>query len=258
MPLKNVKKPRTRRSKKMVARRPRGNFKKRVLSVIRQQVETKEVANPTSFVSYNSGIDNVGDVNRVMPGLTQGVDDGMRIGSEVRLQSINIKGHLILNATNLTSSNTRIGVRIMVVTPKRYQHTTDAIANGPSWLPKLLKSGSTENGFTGAINNLYQGINTDSIICHYNKVYIMRMPVVNNYTLSGENTIDYPSSSVKFFNIKLRCKNRKLQFDETSNYPFGYGPVLIVGYCHLDGSAPDIVNTQLGMQYLTTIKYEDA
>lgn len=236
------------------------SFSKRVLAIVNSAQETKEQSTGSALLQYNSGISVSGDVNRVLPSIDQGVDDGQRIGSDITAVSLNIKGHVILTyipgAT--TASNARICARMMVVTPRRYMHTTDAIANATSWLPVLLKKGNTENSFTGTIENLYQPINEDQVIVHYDKLMWLTTPLVNNYTLVGENSVDLTRSSMKFFDIDIPVKNKKLRFDEVSDYTYGFGPVLIIGYAHADGSSSDVLETQVAMQYFSTLKYKDA
>jgi len=238
--------------------RPKGDFKKKVFSVIHSQVETKEQIYENAYTVYNSPIDVVTDVNRIVPLIQQGVDANNRIGSQIMVQSFNIKGHIILNQTYTTASASRIAVRMMIVTPKRYQHTTDAIANFSTWLPKLLKIGGSERAFSGNIQDLYAPINSDLVVKHYDKIHYMTMPAITSYTNVGVTSVSYPTNSTKFFNINLKCKNKKLTYDEVSNYPFGYGPVMLMGYAHLDGSAPDLINTQVIVSATSIMKYEDA
>lgn len=237
----------------------KNSFAKKVKSVLSKTLETKQQSHSGGMTAYNSGISAIGDVNRVLPSVAQGVDDGQRVGSKITATSLQIKGHYILNQSYMsTASNARIGVRMMVVTPRKYQHTTDAIANATAWLPVLLKKGNTDNAFTGTIENLYQSINRDQVIVHYDKVSYMTMPQVNFYTAVASDTTNFPVNSTKFFTINLKCRNKVLTFDEGSNYPYQYGPVVLIGYSHLDGSAADAVETQLSMQYFSTITYKDA
>jgi len=234
--------------------RPKGAFKKKVLSVIHSQVENKEVILENPGTYFNSGINASADVSRIVPLITQGIDDGQRVGSEVRAQKLNLRGYLVMSQASTTGSASRIGVRMMVVTPKRYMHTTDAVANATTWLPKLLKIGGTERPFDGYPQDLFSPLNSDVVTKHYDKVMYMTVP----YIATNIGAIPVNQNSTKFFNIRLKCKNKKLTYDETSNYPFGYGPVLIIGYAHLDGASPDTVTTQILGVWNSILQYEDA
>lgn len=59
-------KPKTNRRRNL---RPKGDFKKKVLSVIHSQTETKEQITEQPGTLFNSGIDSTGDVYRLLPAI---------------------------------------------------------------------------------------------------------------------------------------------------------------------------------------------
>jgi len=66
-------------------------------------------------------------------------------------------------------------------------------------------------------------------------------------------------NSVKFFNISIKCKNKLLKYDGAMDgfQPQNWSPVLIIGYVHLDGAAPDVATTQVAMAFDSIMTYED-
>jgi len=243
--------------------KPSKALTKAVKSIIHKQAETKEAYHAIDNVAFNSGINATGDMQRVLPNIGVGTAENERIGEQLRLQSLSIKGHMYLSTANNSVSNARIAVRMFVVQPKNLQGFPDASAT-TSWLSKLLKKGGSNVGFTGIISDLYAPINTDMITCHYDKVSYITMPFIFNQTL-GVPTQAYTSTawdmvnSTKFFNINLKVKNKLLKYDKdySTLQPTSYTPILVVGYVHLDSSSPDVLTTQVYVSYDAVVKYED-
>lgn len=251
-------KPRARRA----PRRARNTFNKRVLAVIKKQTEDKMAYSSNSGVTmFNSGINSNADCQRIVPNISNGNTDYQRIGDQIRAQSFRLKGYLEMavdpSISGSSASNRRLGVRMMVVTPKSFQNVNFAEANSSYWLPSLLKKGGTSVGFSGAVSDLFAEINTDIVTVHYNKVSYMTQPVIYG-TLQGMLDI---SKTVKFFNINIKCKNKLLKYDaniDSALTPVNFAPILLIGYCLLDGTSPDTLSTRVGCMYETIFKYEDA
>lgn len=243
-------------------------FKKKVLSVIHAQAEDKIAYTGTgdSLVYFNSGITSSGDIMKIIPNITNNSSDSGRVGDEIRAKSIQIKGALIManNLSQNTTSPIRIAVRLMIVQPKRYNSFADIQANYSTWNSALLKKGGTQSNFTGTLSDLWAPINEDEIVKYYDKVYYMDQPYIFSQNFTGA-TVSPPTeltlhNTVKMFNIKLRCRNKKLQYDPSSDsgaLPTNYNPVLILGYTHLDGSSADVVNTQVALTYDSMFYFED-
>lgn len=244
-------------------------FKKKVLSVIHAQTEDKVAYTGTgdALVYFNSGITSSGDIMKIVPNITNNASDSGRIGDELRAKSLHVKGALIMaqNLSQNTTSPIRIAVRLMVVQPKRYNSFADIQANYSTWNSALLKKGGTQSNFTGTLSDLWAPINEDEITKYYDKVYYMDQPYLFSQNFTGASTSS-PSeftvhNTVKMFNIKIRCRNKKLQYDPASDsaaLPTNWNPVLILGYTHLDGSSADLVNTQVALTYDSMFYFEDA
>jgi len=252
---------------KRVARkagRPSKALTKAIKTVIHQQVENKQAYRALSLTAFNSGIDNTGDSVAILPDVSIGTQDNARIGDQLRGQTLTLKGHIIsLNNIPQSSANSRIAVRLMVVQPRYLSNRVTVLSNSVNWQATLLKKGGATSGFTGEISDLYAPINTDAIIKYFDKVMYLPIPQVyvgtgttNTNTLAA---IDM-SKSVKFFNISLKIKNKLFKYDSTIStvQPLNYSPTFLLGYVHLDGSAADVVNTQVSAAFDAIFSYEDA
>jgi len=241
---------------------PKNSFNKRVLSVIKKQTEDKMAYTSNSGVTlFNSGINSSADCQRIVPNISNGNTDYQRIGDQIRAQSFKLKGYLEMAVdpaiSGSSASNRRIGVRMMVVTPKAFGNVAFAENNASFWQGTLLKKGGTTTNFSGVVSDLFADINTDAVTVHYNKVTYMTQPVIYG-TLQGMLDI---SKTVKFFNINIKCKNRLLKYDanfDSALTPVNFSPILLIGYVLLDGTSPDTVSTRVGCMYETSFKYEDA
>lgn len=254
------------RPARRVVRKSRGPSKaltKAVQKIIHKQAESKSAFHSVDSLYFNSAINTTGDMQRVLPNVLVGTSECERIGEQIRSQTLKIKGHYILSSANNSLANTRIAVRMMVIQPKNLSAYPDVVAN-TLWLQQLLRKGAANVAFTGVISDLYASVNTDQVTCHYDKVQYITMPYIYTATLgvptSGFSTtsIDYVNST-KFFNINLKVKNKLLKYDKnySGSQPTLYSPILVLGYVHLDGSAPDVVTTQVIMSYNSELVYED-
>lgn len=238
---------------------------KLIQKVIHKDVETKQAYNVLDLSNYNSGINSAGDAVRILPNILNGTGDANRIGDQLRAMKLAVKGHMILSTVNnSTSANCRIAVRMMIVQPRNYSQIDNVQTNATTWMSTLLKKGASTVNFAGNISDLYAPINTDAIIKYYDKVTYITIPfIVNNVGATSVNTTVSQDvvNSVKFFNIALKVKNKLLKYDTTGSstlQPMNYAPTFLIGYCHLDGSAPDVLQTQLAVAFDTILDYEDA
>jgi len=251
-------KPKKRVYRKRVPKRsgkPSKSFVKKVQSIVRRNVESKQAYRQEFNTTFNGAITTATDALQLIPNIIAGTADSSRIGDQITAQSLTIKGHIHSNLTFTGITQCRLGVRMMIVTPKQYNNFANVQANAALWLQLLLKKGSTVTAFTGIVPDLYAKINTDAITCHYDKVMYITTPYLQ--TAVGDTTI---YGSTKFFSKTFRFKNKILKYDNGIDLgltPSNYSPVLIVGYVKLDGTAPD-ANTQCAISYDAYLNYEDA
>lgn len=247
------------RKGKGASAKPSKAFVKKVRAVLHKDVESKQAFASISSVAFNSGVTSSADQLAVLPTISQGTADNARIGDQLKGQRLNIKGAIVYNPSTGsfgTYANARIAVRIMVVQPKQFGDYTSASSNFATWSSILLKKGGTTTGFTGVMNDLWSPINTDAITKYYDKVMYINGPyertAVGGYQMLG---------STKFFNISMKMRNKLLKFDASvagGISPTNYAPILLIGYVHMDGSAPDTLTTAITAQYDSVFTYEDA
>lgn len=243
----------------------RSNFKKAVQSVMKEQVENKQAYHTnasSSLVKFNSGIDAISDMNQILPAINKGPQDNERIGERIRAQRFQVSGFMKFDYNSSAASpSSSVGVRMMVLSLKTRSSLDSATASAAP-LQALLKKGGTSTAFTGILSDLTAPINTDLFTCHYNKVTYLKQDMVFQ---SGTPTNSWVTSDVsrliRFFKINLKVKNKDLKYEDSTNsglYPTNYYPFLVIGYSYLDGTTPDVLNQKLGLEYTTTLTYEDA
>lgn len=231
-------------------------FRKKVQRVIDENNEDKQVFKQISDVNYNSAINNTTDCNFIIPNMTNSTFDNGRVGDQVRAKRLHLQGHLITNLLLQDYNSCRIGVRMLIVQPRNYGSLT-LIQNGAAtWMNFLLKRGGGTSGFTGIVSDLYTKINSDAIICYYDKLIYMQSP----YVVDNKGALNIQRMT-HFFDIKLKVKNKLLRYDvdiDGGLTPTEYNPVLILGYAHLNNGTPDTIETQLNMSWVSYLDYQDA
>lgn len=262
----------SRRNRKALRARsqPSKKFVRSVKQIVKSLTETKQAFHNSgnSLTFFNSGIDSAGDMLQVLPNIAQSVADNGRIGDQIRSQNLNIRGYLKLNinaASGTAGDSTTLPnviARLMVVSIKARSNYTDASA-GPGFLATLLKKGGTTVGFTGVLSDINAPINRDVFTVHADRKFYLNQDYVNaiGASVPSQYLAQNIKDTVKFFNINVKCKNKVLKYDEDISgglLPSNFAPIMLLGYSYLDGSAPDTISTNLGMQYISTLNYEDA
>lgn len=250
--------------RKALRRASKASFAKRVLAIVQNRNESKQAWTTLAPTDFNSGVASQADALRILPNITQGTDDNNRIGDQINPQSLTIRGivQMLPQGTGQGDGVRKIAARLMIVTPKSFQTWASAYANATTWMPSLLKKGGTQSAFTGAIDDLYAPINTDTITCHYNKVFYFNQSAI----ISGATAVTFAvdqSHLVRFFKKTFKFgKTRKFKYDDnvdTGLTPSSAGAyVMLLGYCFVDGTAPDTISTRVRLQYSSVLNYEDA
>lgn len=243
----------------------RTDLYKIVQNVLSRSVETETTSHTLTLTNINSGIDNSGDVHRLLPIIAQGSDDGQRKGSVICAKSLNVRGHIQLTGIPEIayndysfSPNSRIGVRLMVVTPKRFPTSEQASANASTWLPNLLRNGVITKGFSGTVQDLYLPLNLDEVTVHLDNVHDLSSDIIRGVQGSTSSiVVGNNKETYAFFNFNIPCKNKKITFVDETASSSNYGPVLIIGYSHMNNSSPDIIQTAVQFSYVSTLKYTD-
>lgn len=256
----NVKKP-----TKKNYRKSKGAPNKTIMRIVKAEIHKSaedKIANVIiESLPYNSGVDGSGDVGILVPSIFQGVDSAERIGLQITGRRHNVMGHVVLNATTTATTNlnnTRVAIRLLVVSSKQYPNANHAKTNYANWLPSLLENGNTVQAMDGTIKSMYLPINRSVATVHYDKLHYVNTDFVIQNSATGGYAMT-TSQSVKFFNISIPCKKVLKYNDLTStSLPTNYGPVVLLSYCYLNGAAPSVLETWVNLSYVSNFYYEDS
>lgn len=249
---------RVRKGAKRIPRKrsaPSKTFAKKVQKVISKNVESKvSVYTSPSMVPLNQFLDTSNDCLRLIPFVPNGTAQNQKLGTEIRVQSINFRGHLIFTIPQTSVNKTRIGVRFTILRGKRFNDWQAAQTDFTANYTRLLEGVITGN--QGTVAQFNTPINKDYFSTVMDKRFYM------SQSLNPAATTGYATSQTcKLLNFNIPYSRRKLIFedgldiDDPVNYPY----FLLVNWCMLDGSAVTAPgDTSLSLQYTTTMKYEDA
>lgn len=260
----------TRRPRKSTksAKKPSKFLKRTIQSMISKNVEDKEsfYSTGTNLVYHNSGINSSGDLLQILNPIYNGSTESHRIGDTIRAKTLVIKGYiqLLKDQTMGDVANKRIGVRLMCISSKRVKEWNTLYNNFATSSGWLLRRGNTTVPFSGYINDLWTPVNSEEFTVHYDKVHYLAQDYVAQQVGSSTPTTTWSqdiSKGIKFFTIRIPMRGKRLMFDSNVSgdaYPTNWTAGLCLGYAHLDGSVPDVVETKVGICYDATFTYEDA
>lgn len=247
--------------------KPSKSFAKKVNSVIHKNAETKDQSYSFPINVFNSPVNNVADVCRVVPTIIQGTANGQRIGDQIKGQKLTIRGHMMINAVPNTTgttiptaipANTRFMIRAFVCSVKKFNNFDDVSAT-TAWMSNFLKNGNVNQGLDGTVQSMYLPVNTDVITVHKEIKKYVNIPAIYAQTATAtgfSNTAVGFEQSCKFFNLTLPFK-KLLKYDDDSFSPQNSAPIFVLSYAHLDDSAPDIITAKISCAYVSTLFYED-
>lgn len=239
--------------------------KKEVKSMIHAENEDKINSAYQPDILHNSAI-GAGDLIPLTPRIGTGTLDGQRVGNEIIAKSLSLQGLLNIEF-NAHTNRSRLGIRVMVFSVKGYADGPGAITNAALWIGGLLRRGTDVQPFDGYARSFFLPMNHDLVTVHADKRYYLSAPFQYNTSLTPPPATSLAIQSYymcKYFKLSVKCKNKKLRYsaittgggvDNTAN---NYGPLYAIGYCKLDGSNPDVLDTGVRSSTLSIIKYEDA
>lgn len=263
---KTLGKRRVRRGKR--SNRPNKMFAKKVRAVIHSQNETKTVSTILQATDFNGIVNNVADVQRIIPTLQNGTQNGQRVSDQVTAQNIKFQGHMMINIVSNTTGTTiptaipstaRIMVRAAIISIKKYRNYDD-VSNTTNWMNSILQNGNALQGLDGTIQSMYLPWNKDVVTVHKEFKRLVTIPAIFAQTATAtgfSNTAVGFEQSVKFLKATIKCK-KVLNYDSTSFSPQNYSPFFICSYAKLDGSPADILVSRVTCSYVSTLHYEDA
>jgi hypothetical protein len=251
------------RKAKRGGRGKRLTFAQRVQKVISKNVETKMalyVSPDTNTLTYpfgsrfNQAVNGNADAIRLLPDFLNGPAENQRIGNEIRMQSLKLRGVMTVTIPQATANNTRLGVRLLILRNKRINDYIAATTDMGTNFTRLLEAPqSSLNGSLAAFNS---PVNTDYFSCVYDKKFYFSQSLSSTSTNSAEVW-----NSTKFVNINIPYSRRKVLFDEGFDVdtPISYPYFAVLSYTKLSGDSADADGaTYVNFQFTTHAKYEDA
>lgn len=248
--------PRTKASPKISKK-----LEKSVKNIVQEELK-EELEEKHCIVDYDRTLSpqiDFGDVRtnanffKLMPEITQSTTGeagrayNTRIGNEIKLKSLDIKGFINYGAERaLSEVNSKIAVRVMILRSRKQNDQESAFNSMPT--DTLIRFGNfaagTPNGastFDGFPLDAFRDINRDSFAVRYDKtIYLAADRVVSGST---SVTTTYTPSGLKMFSHKMNFgKNGlKLKYSlqgdtEANNFPY----FMVIGYSSM---AQNIVPT---------------
>ncbi len=187
----------------------------------------------------------------------------VRIGNEISLQSIHLKGFLEYNlsyAEDILPANKKILVRVMVLSQKRAGNYSTAFTNiSDRMLTNGFNAGENTGPFTGAAINGIQEINRDVFTVHYEKKMYVNAPVLIPGTTDPD--VGVIPSSLKFIDKKIWFggkSGKKLTFANSgATIPENFAPFVCIGYSSLSANAVPS-NGVVSFTFNSIANYQDA
>ena len=236
----------------------KSSFAKRVKKVLHSNVETKIINSMGNqqTLAYAGSVTNP-TFFRLLPGPSQGVAQGQRIGNEIRVTKASINGFLYLKSYNAISNNQNFPIYVKMWLCRR-KATNIVITGDPSTtdFSRFFQDGSSSLGFQSNMLDMVLQPNKD-----YWTVYATKtVQLSNSLFFAGGTTAVTPSNGNTcvpfYFNLTKHLGLCKYA-DNVANIPINKELFLVHQICTADGQtlgALDAVRSTFQTQY----EYEDA
>lgn len=219
-------------------------------------IEDKQAVYHFRRTQFNNSISQVGDLLRVMPEINQTTTREDRVGSNLTMKSLYVKGFIFVdpNDSNQSTDRTAILVRLMCLSSKGEKTATSVFANTQGIVSNLLRAGSVSHSYTGEIEQHLLPTNTAYNTKHYDKTFTIKRDLPLIVTNGGVGI----TAGVVPFSFKVPCKNKVLRYaqpldtDSDNFYPF-----LCMGFTYANGAAASQASVPW-LTYSTFATYEDA
>jgi len=221
-------------------------------------LETKFVTQRENAVTFNSIIDTGGaEMYSLIPKCAQGVGTWERVEDSVQPLSIRTNWHIALGP-NVRSSNIRCVLYCLQHKSLKYFPDLQA---GYATGPNILKTGTVglTSEYGGRIVDENLPINNDefTLLKKFTFNLIANVGVPNGDTTAGNSPNAIPSFKNLSYSYKLKSQLKYTPGGGTT-LPNGHAPFWVFGYSHTDGTAPDILNRDVLVSYITQMTYKDA
>jgi len=188
---------------------------------------------------------------------------GFRIGDEINLKSVKIKGYVSMrDVTTDDNRQCKIGVRVMILKQKDKDSYAGFLAD--SHADKLLLDQVNSNSqqgpglFDGSPLDLIKDINRNEFAVRYDKLFYLSRDVISG---SGSSRVSVSSKdTLRFFEHELTFGNgKKLNFtDGASTTPNNFPYLMVVGAADMTDPTTTIPSGLVAVTYNSVAVYTDA
>jgi len=249
------------RSKPMPSKRFEKNVKAIVQQELSDEIEEKHAITEYADVfckrAIPSGLvlNGQGNFFKILPEIDQSVTGeagrayNTRIGNEINLKEIDIKGHFSYANSNTGQNvyqNGKLALRVMILKSKAINDQELLFDEMPT--DTLLRFGSqaagTPNGvggFGGFSLDAFRDLNRDTFAVRYDKVIYLDAPVILPGSTQPDVTVIPSRSRLFSHKLKFGKKGLKLKYSaQADTNPNNFPYFMVVGYSSMSsGSQPD-------------------
>lgn len=221
--------------------------------VISRNAEDKVAGVPVETnVLHNSGIASA-DCQPLIMQIPQGVSANQRLGDRIRPKTLRVRGVIGVNPEAQFTTSKEVYVRVMLLAQKDLKTGTQILASAVD-AGALLRAGYGGTGdaitFTGITNNVLMPINTNLFRVYYDRQFKLDLCLTD----PGKTTHTRQWS----YTFTKKHLPASLFFDEgNGDWPNNFAPFVAIGYAYADGTAPDIVTTNIITNTWAQLSFED-
>lgn len=280
-PFKRVKKTTRRRSSESIKR---SEIKKVLNTMLEKKHAITDYANvnirasiPTGVVSNAASNSNNNSFFKILPEIDQsttgeaGKGYNTRVGNEITLRSLDIKGMLSYNGdlvNQIDLKDAKLAVRVMILRAKDINDTDILFNNMPT--DELIISGQQVGGGTtaGPISfggfgvDAFRAINRDVFSVKYDQVHYLDAPVgIAGTSLAGDSAFSVVPSAAKLFQHRLTFGEGGLKLHYSSitdnmanNFPY----FMVIGYQSMSASGGAPSNNLVRTSFSCHSTYTDS
>jgi len=230
------------------------------------EMETKFVVQTTNGLAFNSQISTgTSEIYSLIPQLAApaagvAAGDWQRTNNEITPMSCRTDWTFSLSTESTRTVN--ILAVLYCLQSKSTRYFPDLIYEIGSSGPLILKSGSSAQvqQFNGYPSDISLPINSDEFTLLHKKVFHLQKNVggQNSDTTAGNAPNSGPSVFRDSYSVKVPKTYKYSPSGLSEVYPQGHAPFWVLGYCHVDGSAPDVANTDLMVSWNTHMSFKDS
>lgn len=235
--------------------------KSQLYRAIRRKQEVKQVNFSSTLTYYNADMTQAGDLKPLLPSVAQGTDNQNRIGQEINPIKLVVRGYVIYNL-NAAAATAQSDAKFIRTRHLIWQNRAVKSYNIAQTNYTFLENGTPTN-FTGTPIQLTYPLNKDDFVFYMDKQHTFLKPWgrTAETTPSATNTVTSLNGSLFYpFTYTFTSKNlpAKLLYQDGSNIATNFAPMMTLGYADLFNASPDVANTQVAMEYTSTLYFTDS